>query len=91
FVLMLPLGILYFGIAITLLSLSLGLIWSPIAALFDGMYAGVFINGEQMLPVWATPLLAAVGLVLLFATLHLARGIGRLHGQVAKHLLVRLG
>ena len=28
--------------------------------------------------------------LLLFATLHLARGIGRLHGAVAKHLLVRL-
>jgi hypothetical protein len=26
--------------------------------------------------------------VLLFSTLHLVRGIGRLHGQVAKHLLV---
>jgi len=28
--------------------------------------------------------------LLLFATLHLARGIGRLHGMMAKHLLVRL-
>ena len=27
--------------------------------------------------------------VLLFATLHLARGIGKLHGLLAKHLLVR--
>ena len=32
----------------------------------------------------------AAGLVLLFATLHLARAIGRLHGAIAKHLLVRL-
>jgi hypothetical protein len=27
--------------------------------------------------------------LLLFAVLHLARGIGHVHGQVAKHLLVR--
>jgi hypothetical protein len=27
--------------------------------------------------------------LLLFATLHLARGIGRLHGLFAKHLLVK--
>jgi hypothetical protein len=26
--------------------------------------------------------------LLLFATLHLARGIGRLHGYLAKHMLV---
>jgi len=29
------------------------------------------------------------GVVLLFATLHLARGIGRMHGLLAKHLLVK--
>jgi hypothetical protein len=27
--------------------------------------------------------------LLLFATLHLARGLGRMHGHVARHLLVR--
>jgi hypothetical protein len=30
-----------------------------------------------------------LGVALLFATLHLARGIGYLHGQFAKHLLVK--
>jgi hypothetical protein len=29
------------------------------------------------------------GVLLLFVTLHVARGIGRLHGQLAKHLLVK--
>jgi hypothetical protein len=28
---------------------------------------------------------------MLLGTMHLARGIGRLHGQLAKHLLVKIG
>ncbi len=90
FVLMLPLGIVYFTIAVTLLSISLTFIWAPVAALFTGEIPGVYIEGEQMLSMWATPLLAVAGVLLLFATLHLARGIGHLHGMMAKHLLVRL-
>ncbi|NYF35737.1 sensor domain-containing protein [Stenotrophomonas sp. JAI102] len=90
FVLMLPLGIVYFTIATTLLSTSMGFIWAPVAALFSSSYVGLHFDGSQMLPVWVTPLLAVVGVLLLFATLHLARGIGRLHGMMAKQLLVRL-
>lgn len=90
FVLMLPLGIVYFTIATTLLSIALGFIWAPVAALISPEYVGIHIDGTQMLPLWITPLLAVVGMLLLFATLHLARGIGRLHGMMAKHLLVRL-
>ena len=41
----------------------------------------------------ASPLVAivvaAVGALLLLLTMHLARGIGKLHGLLAKHLLVR--
>lgn len=90
FMLMLPLGIVYFTIAVTLLSMSLAMIWAPIAALFTDQYPGIYIDGAQALPIAATPVLALLGLLLLFLTLHLARGIGRLHGRMAKHLLVRL-
>ncbi|GAB3061390.1 sensor domain-containing protein [Stenotrophomonas tumulicola] len=91
FVLMLPLGIVYFTIATTLLMLSLGFIWSPVAALFSGINPGLTIQFPGMdLGAWVTPLLAVLGVLLLFGTLHLARGIGRLHGRMAKHLLVRL-
>ena len=38
---------------------------------------------------WLLPLASVAGILLLFATLHLARGIGKLHGLLAKHLLVR--
>ncbi|WP_282298033.1 sensor domain-containing protein [Stenotrophomonas sp. PS02289] len=92
FVLMLPLGILYFTVAVTLLSLSLAFIWAPVAAVFAlGGSPGIYIDGEMLLlPVWATPMLAILGVVILFCTMHLARAVGHLHGQMAKHLLVRL-
>lgn len=90
FVLMLPLGIVYFTVAVTLLSLSLAAIWAPVAALFSLSVPSIYIDGSNVLPVAATPILAVLGVLLLFATLHLARGVGRLHGLLAKHLLVRL-
>ena len=48
----------------------------------------------NVLPMAASPLVAivvaAVGALLLLLTMHLARGIGKLHGLIAKNLLVRL-
>ncbi len=92
FVLMLPLGVIYFSVAVTLLSASLVFIWAPVASLLalNGS-GGIYIDSELLLlPLWAMPMLAIVGVLLLFCTLHLARGVGYLHGQMAKHLLVRL-
>ena len=91
FVLMLPLGVVYFCIATTLLSTSLALVFAPLADLFFDQPVGVWINDVNVGGAfWLWPAMVAVGGLLLFATLHLARGIGRLHGAVAKHLLVRL-
>jgi len=91
FLLMLPLGILYFTIAVTLLSLSLGLIATPFAAMFGQLgewNVQLFGMDAAQVP-WVTPLLALIGVVLLFATMHVARFIGEWHGQLAKHLLVK--
>ncbi|MBK0053678.1 sensor domain-containing protein [Stenotrophomonas sp. S39] len=90
FLLMLPLGVVYFTIAVTLLSVSLAFIWSPVAALLDLSVPSIYIDGTNVLPLAATPVLAVVGALLLLLTMHLARGIGKLHGLLAKHLLVRL-
>lgn len=98
--LMLPLGIVYFTVTITLLSTALGFIAAPMAVLFglaevNGDFSGWVLLGVEngalatSLGVMALPLLFVAGVVLLFATLHLVRGIGRLHGQFAKHLLVK--
>lgn len=91
FVLMLPLGVAYFSIATTLLSTSLALVFAPLADVLFDQPVGVWIDGVNVAGgFWLWPVSIAAGLVLLFGTLHLARAIGRLHGAVAKHLLVRL-
>ena len=43
------------------------------------------------LPAWGLPFVFACGFLMLFVTLHVARGIGYLHGSLAKHLLVKSG
>ena len=98
--LMLPLGIVYFTLAVSLLSTAIAAIVAPPLVWLGIAESNISIDGWQLLNVgdgmvttslqwWSLPLLFVAGFVLLFATLHLARGIGRLHGQLAKHLLVK--
>ena len=91
FLLMLPLGIAYFTAVVTLLSTSLAFIVAPFGYFFTNGDHGMSFGEVDLLTdaPWLLPLLSVVGVVLLFATLHLARGIGKLHGLLAKHLLVR--
>jgi uncharacterized membrane protein len=89
FFLMLPLGILYFTFVLVGVIVSLALFIAPIAVLlhFGGL---ITIDGEIQSPHPALlPLISILGIVLLTITMHLARGIGYLHGQLAKSLLVR--
>ena len=100
-VLMLPLGIVYFTINVTLLSLSLSMIAAPLLVWTGVATPGVTDFGWTVLgwsgsdglstsfPLIATPLLLVAGVLTLFASLHLFRGIGRMHGGIAKHLLVK--
>jgi uncharacterized membrane protein len=97
FVLMLPLGIIYFTFAVTGIALSLSFIFAPVAHL--GWMLGlvqidwadhIHINDTFVMPWWLTdPLLFVLGIALLFGLLHLARGIGKFQGALAKALLVR--
>jgi uncharacterized membrane protein len=86
--LMLPLGMFYFTFAIIGIMSSLALAIAPIIVLL--YYGGyVTIDGTVESPHPALlPLISISGVVLLTVTLHLARGIGYLHGQLAKKLLV---
>lgn len=87
--LMLPLGVLYFTLAVTVGAFALAFVVAPVLQLLDG-HAGIDLGGMDFtLPLWTTPLQFAFGVLLLFGTLHLARGIGHLHGHVAKSLLVK--
>jgi uncharacterized membrane protein len=90
FLAMLPLGIVYFTLAVSLVSVSLSLMLAPLA-LLPGVHLNLWMFGIDI-PAqapWLLPLLTVAGVALLFATLHLSRGIGRLHGAFAKHLLVK--
>lgn len=90
FVLMLPLGVAYFSVTIGLLSIALSLILSPLA-LLPGVHLNVWLFGldiPEQAP-WLLPFLAVIGALVLAVTLHIARGIGRMHGLFAKHLLVK--
>lgn len=91
FLLMLPLGILYFTLVVTGLAVSLSFIATPLVMLFgdnDWIHVDGFGLTVQQQP-WTWPLVSIAGIVLLFATLHAVRFIGRCHGQLAKHLLVK--
>jgi uncharacterized membrane protein len=89
-VLMLPLGVAYFAVAITGTALGIGLTAAPFAALYGALFNstfGVQIDGE-ILPWFATIPIALVGVLVLTTMLHLARGVGGVHGRIAKALLV---
>jgi len=98
--LMLPLGITYFTIAVTLLSVSVSFIAAPLLVWFGDVTTDLQMDGWQVLNFngydlttslqgWELPFLLVAGVLLLFVTLHVARGIGHLHGQLAKNLLVK--
>ncbi len=96
--LMLPLGIAYFTLVVTLLGVSIAFVCAPLAMAFRGEWlSGLYVNQQPMVdwgfgghvPGWGDAIaMCLIGIVLLFATLHLARAVGRLHGYIAKHMLV---
>ena len=86
---MLPLGVFYFTFAVVGIVVSIALTVAPIFMLL--YHAGLIdIDGTvQGGPHPALlPLVSLLGVLLLTVTMHLARGIGYLHGQLAKTLLV---
>ena len=97
FLIMLPLGILYFMIATVGISVGLAMIVAPVAALFveAGVGSGSLSMDHEIYfgPAPAMiPLVFLFGAALLTAVMHAVRAIGRAHGTLAKHLLVaRMG
>ena len=85
--LMLPLGTVYFTLAVTALGVALSVAAIPFAQAYGEtiQWDGVAIHA----PLWSAPLTIAAGLLLLVLVMHGARAIGRLHGGLAKHLLVK--
>jgi len=89
-VLMLPLGIIYFTVMVTLISVALACIASPVLAIVFNIPVMTVQNGDIVwhLPEYLTPLLAVLGVALATGTMHVARWVGKTHGRFAKALLV---
>ncbi len=95
FILMLPLGIAYFTLAITGMSVSLGVTGACLYSLVTNDASHIHIDEVPWLAhlLHTAPgliLFGLVGVLMFFFVLHIARGIGWLHGRIAELLLVRL-
>ena len=87
----LPLGIVYFVMFVVMLSVGLALTLNPIVYATIG-FGLIDINGEYWMPPLALqPFTTILGIVLLFGLLHLARGVAKFQGALAKSLLVPAG
>lgn len=97
FVLMLPLGIVYFTLAIVGTALSISFTLAPLAHLLWSIglvridvLTQVDFNDTLLAPAAVLdPLIFVLGIAMLFGMLHLARGVGKFQGALAKHLLVK--
>ncbi|HEU4952172.1 MAG TPA: sensor domain-containing protein [Holophagaceae bacterium] len=89
-VLMLPLGIFYFTLVISLLSISLALLAAPVVHfVFHEVTFQGWVWGEDHTGVMVV-IAGLLGVLAVPATLHLARLLGRAQGHLARRLLVRI-
>ncbi len=88
-ILQLGLGIVYFALFVTLVGLSIYLIAMPITVGVLNMPAYIIMGDTEYLATgWSIPLFFLLGILMLTATMHLARLMGRGHGALAKFMLV---
>jgi uncharacterized membrane protein len=86
--LMLPLGVVYFSVFITLISIALSLVAAPIAQIFLP-FPLVTVNGlRYYLSAGWLPLLFLAGVLVATLTMHLAKLTGRLQASIARAMLV---
>jgi len=82
------LGTVYFVVFVTLLSVSLTFFALPFLQLFWNVPVMQWGVERIFLPYWTLILISIGGLLLWTSFMHLARGIGQLHGRMAKAMLV---
>lgn len=88
-IMQMPLGIIYFTVFVCLIGGSVWLIGRPIWEFVFDFPAFVIQPYGYYTATWAMPFLIIGGILLLFATMHLAKYIGKLHGMWAKIMLVK--
>jgi hypothetical protein len=82
------LGIVYFVLLVTILSVALSFFAIPILQEVWGQGAIMNNDVRYFFPTWSYPLLVLGAVLLWTSFMNLARGIGQLHGRMAKSLLV---
>jgi uncharacterized membrane protein len=94
-VLMLPLGIVYFTLAVTGLAVALGIALAPLELVtrhfgwsYINLGAEPWLGGTSIIGML---ILCALGVLLLTVVLHMARAVVRGHARLAKSLLVEPG
>jgi uncharacterized membrane protein len=88
-ILRLGLGIVYFAVFVLLFGLSIYLIAMPITVGILDMPAYIILGDtEYLATTWSIPFFFLLGMLLLTATLHLTKLVGKGHGALAKFMLV---
>jgi len=88
-VMMLPLGLIYFNVIIINFALSAWWISRPLLeGVFDLPFAQIR-DVAYYTPEWIMPLSVLWGVFWLIVTMHMAKGLGRMHARIAKNLLVK--
>lgn len=96
-ILMLPLGIIYFTVTVTLIALGAGFTAAPVGTIImiangwpmdvvhTANYTWTLTEPQAVL---VSLVLACLGVVIVTSTMHVARWMGKVHGKFAKALLV---
>jgi hypothetical protein len=82
------LGTVYFVVLVTVLSTSLAFMALPFVQIFSPIPVFNWGDGPIYLPYWELILLSIGGFLVWTSFMHIARGVGHLHGKMAKWLLV---
>ena len=71
--------------------LWLAMMFAPLLSFLDGNMMILSVGGQDITEnKWLIPFVMVAGFGVLLLTMHVARWIGRLHGQIAKRLLVKI-
>ncbi|MBI4720718.1 MAG: hypothetical protein HY770_05780 [Chitinivibrionia bacterium] len=72
-----------------MIALGLWEILRPFYQHFLGFPVAQFDETEILIAGWLSPLVVLVGVPWIFVTMNAAKGLGRMHGSIAKALLVK--
>ena len=87
-VLMMPLGTIYFSLFVILISLALSFFAMPVMGLVFELPVMILGKDLYYFPNELTIPSILAGIIFLTAIMHLAKGLGSMHGKMAKGLLV---